>query len=108
MTKNIIDEFCGGNNYRPQVRVFNFNYKLKGSLRGLFDVELASGLILHGHSSHDHFWVGLPARLYLKDDGSQNWSKVVGFRDKPTSDKFQAAVLPVALEILREIEGSLA
>jgi hypothetical protein len=85
----------------PAPVVLNFKPVEKKSLRGFFDVELPSGMILSGctlHESHGKFWVGLPGRPYAKPDGSQSWVKIVDFRDKATRDRFQQTVTPLAIE----------
>jgi hypothetical protein len=87
----------------------NFKPLEKNTLRGFFDVELPSGMVLCGctlHESHGKFWVGLPARPYAKPDGSQSWVKIVDFRDKATSYRFQQMIVPLAVEAWQKAEAA--
>jgi len=79
--------------------ILNFKLLEKNTLRGFFDIELPSGLILRGctlHTKNDRWWIGLPGKPYTKPDGSQSWSKVLDFRDKLTLDRFQRTITPLA------------
>ena len=79
----------------------------KNTLRGFFDLELASGLVLKGcalHLSHGKYWIGLPARPFETPEGAKSWAPVVDFRDRSTKDKFQALALAAAAEHFPEIE----
>ena len=73
------------------------------SLRGLFSVELASGMILHDCTFHQRSdgakWVGLPSRSY-QQNGETKWQRLVDFVDKDKYVKFQE-VAKAALEALR-------
>ena len=72
----------------PVIR--NFKPSQKNTLRGFFDVELSSGMILCGctlHQKGDHFWISLPAKSYTTESGLQSWVKIVDFRDKATHDR---------------------
>jgi hypothetical protein len=84
----------------PAPVVLNFKSFEKNSLKGFFDLELASGMMLAGctlHESHGKFWVGLPARPYATPDNSQSWVKIVDFRDKRTAAKFQEMAVAAAV-----------
>jgi len=75
----------------------------KNTLRGFFDVTLASGLKLNGCALHEkdgRRWVGLPAREWTKQDGSKSWTPMVEVPDRDTRDKFNAAVVPLAAKAL--------
>jgi len=57
----------------------------KNTLRGFVDVELPSGMILKSmtwHQKDDSEWIGLPAKEYIKDDGSKSYSNLVDFKDR--------------------------
>jgi hypothetical protein len=83
----------------PAIR--NFKYLERNTLRGFFDLELPSGLVLSGcplHTKGERWWIGMPAKPYTKPDGEQTWAKIVDFRDKQTSDRFQETIIPIARE----------
>jgi hypothetical protein len=44
----------------------------------------------------------MPAKHYTKPDGGQAWAKIVDFRDKRTSDRFQETITPVAREAVEQ------
>ena len=83
----------------PQARVLAFKTFEKNTLRGFFDLELPSGMVLVGcalHEKHSKFWIGLPAKPYTAADGSLAWSKIVDFRDARTRGRFQESITPLA------------
>jgi hypothetical protein len=91
--------------------ILNFKAFEKNSLRGFFDVEPPSGMILSGctlHESHGKFWVALPARPYAKADGSQSWVKIVDFRDKAPGYRFQQMIVPLAVEVFERAKAEAA
>jgi len=93
----------------PSPLVLNFKPLERNTLRGFFDLELPSGLVLSGctlHEKNGKFWTGLPAKPWTKEDGSQSWTKTVDFRDKETSDKFQRTVTPIAIAALERMRGA--
>ena len=80
---------------------FERNILKRNILRGFFDVELASGLILRGYCLHEkngNFWCGPPAKPYEDKDGKQTWAAIIDFRDKQTGYRFQQIVIPLAVE----------
>jgi hypothetical protein len=80
--------------------ILNFRRIEKNTLLAVFDIELASGTVICGamlHESHAKHWIGLPSKGYVKQDGTQGWSKVVYFVDKQTHYRFQEIVTPLAL-----------
>jgi hypothetical protein len=88
-----------GNHRGPQARVLAFKPFEKNTLRGFFDLELPSGMILAGctlHEKDNKYWVGLPAKPYMAADGSQSWVKIIDFRDAKTRARFQEEVTPLA------------
>jgi hypothetical protein len=84
----------------PAPLILNFKVIGKNTLKGFFDLELPSGMILAGcqlHQKNESKWIGLPARPYTTDAGTQTWTKIVDFRDKQTRDRFQDSVTPLAI-----------
>ena len=93
----------------PSPIVLNFKPLERNTLGGVFDLELPSGLVLSGctlHEKNGKFRTGLPAKPWTKQDGSQSWAKIVDFRDKETSDKFQRTVTPIAIAALERMRGA--
>jgi hypothetical protein len=83
----------------------------KNSLRGFFDLRLASGLVLRScslHLSHARWWVGTPATSYTNADGAQKWNAVVDFADARIRKRFQEIALAalVAYGAFPEIASS--
>lgn len=82
----------------------NFKPLEKNTLRAIFDLVLASGLILRGCSLHEkngRLWVGMPGCSYLAVDGTQSWANVVDFCDSQHRDRFQEMALAAALAVYR-------
>jgi hypothetical protein len=81
---------------RPFATVLCTRRVEKNSLRGFFDLRLASGLVLRScslHLSHNRWWIGMPAQSYTNADGAQKWSAVVDFADARTRKRFQEIAL---------------
>jgi hypothetical protein len=98
-----------GNQRGPQARILAFKPFEKNTLRGFFDLELPSGLILAGctlHKKDDKYWVGLPAKPYTAADGTQSWTKIADFRDAKTRNKFQESIAPLARVAFEQIRGA--
>jgi hypothetical protein len=77
----------------------------KNTLRAFFDVELPSGMVLCGctlHEKEGRRWIGLPAKPYTKDDGSQSWVKIVDFAGRDKAAQFRDLVLPAVLAVMSE------
>src|SRR5690348_13620190 len=86
----------------PPARILGFKPFEKNTLRGFFDIELASGLILRGctlHEKNGRRWVGLPAKPYAANDGAQSWAAIVDFRDKRTAARFQELATAAAVAV---------
>ena len=84
----------------PLPVVLDFKAYAKGTLRGFFDIELASGMIVRGcslHKKNDHFWIGLPAKPYVNSSGEQAWCRIIDFSDDATRKKFQQTITPLAV-----------
>jgi hypothetical protein len=76
----------------------------KNSLRGVFDIQMPSGLIVRGamlFEKNGRRWVGFPSKEWVKQDGTKSYFPLIEFADRSIADKFQAAVLPLAEEALR-------
>ena len=74
----------------------------KNTLRGFFDLELPSGLIIHGCTLHvkgDSKWVGLPAQKVVRAGGEVGYVAILEFTSRATTDKFR----DLALEALKEL-----
>jgi hypothetical protein len=83
----------------------NFKPYEKNTLKGFFDLRLASGMILCGctlHEKNNRFWIGLPAKPYTTDSGSQTWAKLIDFEDKKTHERFQTIMTPLAIAALEQ------
>jgi hypothetical protein len=79
--------------------VSNPNPLNKDSLRGFFDLETRSGLIVRGamlFEKNGKRWVGFPSKEWTKQDGTKGYNPLLEFASREISDKFQAAVLPLA------------
>ena len=84
-----------------QARILDFKPFEKNTLRAFFSLELASGLILRGctlHTKNGKFWIGLPAKPYTTDTGTQSWAAIIDFRDKQTAARFQEMATAAAVE----------
>jgi hypothetical protein len=76
----------------PQFVIANFTKFERNSLRGFFDVELPSGLILRGCSLHirgSSRWLGLPSKTFTKPDGSKGFTPTVEFTDRARAQDFR-------------------
>jgi hypothetical protein len=94
----------------PQA-AFALNFRLyrKNSLLAFFDLKMSSGLILRGcqlHESHGKRWVGVPARSYEAADGTQSWARIVDFRDRRASVRFQEMATAAAVAAYERIRGA--
>ena len=104
-------EVTGCNSVRApgaQAKILNFKPFEKNTLRGFFDIELASGLILRGCTLHENGrrWVGLPAKPYTANDGGQAWAAIVDFRDKQTAARFQEMATAAAVAAFERVRGA--
>jgi len=84
---------------KPVATATNFRRFEKNTLKGFFDLELPSGLVLCGCSLHfrERLWVGFPGRPYKYQDGNETWAKIVDFSSKEARDRFQDLALAAAL-----------
>lgn len=95
----------------PAPIIRNFKPFEKNTLKGFFDVRLASGMILCGctlHEKNNRFWIGLPAKPYTTDSGSQSWVKLIDFEDKKTHERFQEIMTPLAVAAYERAKAEAA
>jgi hypothetical protein len=75
----------------------------KNSLVGSFDLQMPSGMKINSClllEKNGKRWIGFPSREWQKADGTRDFFPIIEFVDRSTSDKFQAAVLPLAVDAL--------
>jgi hypothetical protein len=84
-------------------QILNFRAFEKNTLRGFFDLQLPSGIILRGCTFHvkgERRWIGFPAKPVTKPDGTQSWVNIVDFVDNKTKYLLQDMALPPVLAAL--------
>jgi hypothetical protein len=83
-----------------QFKIFNVRGVSKGTLVGMFDLALPSGLLIYGAMLHRHSggksWIGFTSKEWLNGD-KRVFSPLLGFVDPETWERFQSQVLPLAL-----------
>ena len=87
------------NRSTAQVRVVNARPIVRNTLRGFFDLQLASGMVLVGcalHRKRSHVWVQMPARSFEASDGTISWVPTVDFVDRETRSRFQTIAVAAA------------
>jgi DNA-binding cell septation regulator SpoVG len=70
------------------MKITNWKDFTKGALRGFFDLELPSGMVLKGCSlfvKDERRWVGMPSKKV-----GEKYEPTVEFIDKETREKFSA------------------
>jgi len=80
----------------------------KKSLVGSFDLEMPSGLIVRGAlllESGGRRWINFPSKEYQKQDGTKGYFPLLEFASREISDRFQAKVLPLVLDVFRTLEA---
>lgn len=66
------------------------------SLQGHFQLELTSGLVIHGLSYHKKgsmHWVGLPSQRFQRADGGVAYSQIIGFANDQIEKNFRDQAL---------------
>jgi hypothetical protein len=74
--------------------VSEFKHFHKNTLRGVFTLDLPSGMRFIGCTLHEKEgarWIGLPAQSYVADDGTKKYKPLIEFTNKAARDRFQAA-----------------
>jgi hypothetical protein len=80
----------------PQFVITNFTKFERNTLRGFFDIELPSGLVIRGCSLHirgSSRWLGMPSKTFTKADRSKGFTPIVEFTDRARADAFRDLVL---------------
>jgi hypothetical protein len=91
---------------RPPAKTFvASNPKLirRGTLVGSFDLTMPSGLIVRGamlFSKADSQWVNFPSKEYVDATGVKKYYPLLEFESREIADRFQAQVVPLALQSL--------
>jgi DNA-binding cell septation regulator SpoVG len=79
------------------VKITNWKAYAKGTMRGFCSLELDSGMVLHSCSLHEkeggQRWVNLPQERVKQADGTSNYRRLVEFKSRQLSDKFNQQVL---------------
>ena len=81
---------------RQRFEISEWKPFVKNTLQAFFTITTASGMILHDctyHVKNSSRWVGLPAREYMKDDGTTGYARIIEFTSREISDRFQGAAL---------------
>ena len=71
----------------------------KGTLIGVFNLSLPSGLRINGcmlFEKNGKRWVNFPSKEWLKADGTKSYQPLIEFETRATSDRFWSQVLPIA------------
>jgi hypothetical protein len=71
----------------------------KGTLVGAFDLEMPSGLKIIGamlFEKDGKRWVNFPSKEWIDKEGNKKYLPLLEFTLREVSDRFQAAVLPLA------------
>jgi hypothetical protein len=88
-----------------------------GSLRGFFDLQLASGIRIHDCMLHERDgsrWVGLPGKAQIDADGRQRidpatgkraYTPVVTIPSSEIREKFRSAALEAVDRLLGQQQG---
>jgi hypothetical protein len=87
---------AGASGGHRELVVTNWKAHEKNTLRGFLSINLPSGLVIHNctlHQKNGSRWLGLPARQYVKDDGSTSYTPLIEFATKDARQRFQAAAL---------------
>jgi hypothetical protein len=79
----------------------------KNTLQGFFNLTLPSGLIIRECSYHERdskSWVAMPAKPWVKQDGSTSYVTILEFVDKQTQYEFGCLAV-AAIEQLLAAQG---
>jgi hypothetical protein len=76
----------------------------KNTLRGFVDLELPDpGLVIRSvclHAKAGSRWVAMPARPWIDESGTRQWTQIVEFANPDARRAFQAAALRAIDEIM--------
>jgi hypothetical protein len=76
----------------------------KNTLRGVFTLHLASGMVIHNcmlHEREGRQWIGLPAIPY-ESNGKKSWTRIIEFSSKEIHERFQVAAIKAVKPLLGE------
>lgn len=86
------------------IEIVDFRKYTKQTLRGFLTVRLTNiALEIREctlHEKNGKRWVGLPAKPYQDEDGTQKWSYIIKFYEKVLYNRFQS-------EVLKALDGYL-
>ena len=80
-------------------------------LKGRFDVQLPSGMILVEMSlftDGSKRWISMPSRSFKKEDGTTGYVPLVRFRDSMTKERFQNQILDALDQYLGNLNRGAA
>ena len=78
-------------------------HKADSFLRGYFQLQLSSGMVISGMSLHEKGkarWVGTPGRSFKRSDGTTGYSRIIAFADREIEDNFRRQALRALDELL--------
>jgi hypothetical protein len=78
------------------VIVSNWKSIGKNTLVGAFDLELASGFLIHGvmyFEKSDSSWCAFPGIPFEKQDGTKSYKPILEIPDRARRDEFNAKVI---------------
>lgn len=91
------------------MKILKFKEFERNTLRGFLEVETREGYIIKNLTWHKKTdgekvseWIGLPAREYVKEDGSKGWANIVDFATKNLYWDFTHTVLKALKEHLKQ------
>lgn len=89
-----------------RMQILNWKDFEKNTLKGIFDLELASAeftILLRGatyHEKGDSIWVGMPAKPYKTKGGADAWANIVDWPSSAAKCAFLNAVQEKVREYL--------
>jgi hypothetical protein len=84
-------------------------HKEDSSLRGYFQLQLGSGMVITGLSLHEKGkvrWVGTPGQSFKRSDGTTGYSRTIAFADREIEDNFRRQALRAIDELLAKKQRS--
>jgi hypothetical protein len=91
------------------MKILKFKPFERNTLQGFLEVKTPEGFIIKGLTWHRKTdgekvseWLGLPAREYVKDDGSKGWANQLDFSSRDLYWSFTHAVLKALKEHLEQ------
>jgi len=90
----------------PKITVSNWKSIHKNSLLGTFDLEFTGmGLRIKGAmllETNGRRWINFPSKEYQKN-GERKFMPFLEWRDRETSERFSAAVVPLVEDLQRGV-----